>query len=119
MTTATIDHRASAAAARFLTRKGYDVIETNKSMVIAAQDEVLVFARVLFHTAVEKGFPEGNTATRQELETAATTWLANSPDDYVDHPVRFDVIAMIELSPDRAFIRHNVNAFADSSVSEV
>lgn len=66
----------------------------------------------------DKGFPEENTATRQEMEAAATTWLVNSPNDYVDYCVRFDVIAIIALSPDRAFIRHHVNAFADFSASE-
>lgn len=119
MTTSNITHVTTAAATRFLTRRGYDIIEVNEGMIVATYDRELIFARVLFRNAADKGFPKENVTTRQEVELAAATWLANAPNDYTDYPVRFDVVAIIILSSERAFLRHNINAFESSDASEV
>ena len=32
--------------------------------------------------------------------------------DVVDVPVRFDIVSIVAISPDRAMIRHHINAFS-------
>ena len=58
-----------------------------------------------------QGFPE-STATREELEAFAIDWLSSNETECVDCPVRFDAIALILVSPDRAMIRHHINAMS-------
>ena len=79
--------------------------------IIAKEDNAIVFVTVKSRKAKDKGFPE-STATREELEAFAIDWLSSNETECVDCPVRFDVIALILVSPDRAMIRHHINAMS-------
>ena len=111
--------RAFEASEMFLIRRGYEIIERTWKAhdgegpvgIIAKEDNAIVFVTVKSRKAKDKGFPE-STATREELEAFAIDWLSSNETECVDCPVRFDVIALILVSPDRAMIRHHINAIS-------
>lgn len=111
--------RAFEASEMFLIRRGYEIIERTWKVndgegpvgIIAKEDNAIVFVTVKSRKAKDKGFPE-STATREELEAFAIDWLSSNETECVDCPVRFDVIALILVSPDRAMIRHHINAMS-------
>lgn len=107
-----LQEKAVKAAARFIERKGYELLETGWTSpegtridLIASDEDTLVFIDV---TATEYG--EGGKVKRGDLEIAAASWLAgNTPDGEMQ--VRFDIIDMLVVSADRALLRHHINAF--------
>ena len=111
--------RAFEASEMFLIRRGYEIIERTWKAndgegpvgIIAKEDHAIVFVTVKSRKAKDKGFPE-STATREELEAFAIDWLSSNETECVDCPVRFDAIALILVSPDRAMIRHHINAMS-------
>ena len=107
-----LQEKAVKAAARFIERKGYELLETGWTSpegtridLIASDEDTLVFIDV---TATEYG--EGGKVKRGDLEIAAASWLmGNTPDGEMQ--VRFDIIDMLVVSADRALLRHHINAF--------
>lgn len=115
---ADLGRRGEEAAARFLDRRGYDIVERNwtckagEADIIARDGEALVFVEVKTRSSAEKGFPAEavNAAKRRRYERIAALFLQDY--DVVDVPVRFDVVSIMVVAPDRALIRHHINAFA-------
>lgn len=113
-----LGRRGEEAAARFLYRRGYEIVARNwtcavgEADIIARDGPSLVFVEVKTRTDCQKGFPsEAVTPTKREkYEKIACLFLAEY--DVVDIPVRFDVVSIVVVAPDRAFIRHNIDAFA-------
>lgn len=113
-----LGRRGEAAAARFLERRGYDIIERNwvcaagEADIIARDGEALVFVEVKTRSNTEKGLPSEavNANKRRRYERIAALFLMGY--DVVDVPVRFDVVSIVVVPPDRAFIRHHIDAFA-------
>lgn len=111
--------RAFEASEMFLIRRGYEIIERTWETddgegpvgIVAKDENAIVFVTVKSRKAKDKGFPE-STATREELEAFAIDWLSRNETECVDCPVRFDVIALILINPDRAMIRHHINAMS-------
>ena len=99
-----LKEKAIKAAEKFLERRGYEVVESNwKSEGGNSLDLVASF---------DKGMPEeGSEGSRERREIAAAAWLSEHADDegYVDMPVRFDSIAMMLLSENRALLKHHIN----------
>ena len=112
-----LQEKAVKAAARFIERKGYELLETGWTSpegtqidLIANDEDALVFIDVTATEYGEGGF-EGGKVKRSDLEIAAASWLAgNSPDGEIQ--VRFDIIDMLVVSADRALLRHHINAFS-------
>ena len=108
-----LQEKAVKAAARFIERKGFELLEAGWASpegtlidLIANDDDTPVFIDV---AATEYG--EGGKVKRSDLEIAAASWLAgNSPDGEIQ--VRFDIIDMLVVSTDRALLRHHINAFS-------
>lgn len=109
--------RGEAAAARFLRKRGIEVIETNwtcyagEADIIARDGDVLCFVEVKTRSGVEKGFPSEavDAKKRDRYERIAACYLQTCED--VDLRVRFDVVAILVLSEHRAFLRYHTNAF--------
>lgn len=109
--------RGEAAAARFLRKRGLEIIETNwtcyagEADIIARDGDVLCFVEVKTRTGVEKGFPSEavDAKKRDRYERIAACYLQTCED--VDLRVRFDVVAILVLSEHRAFLRYHTNAF--------
>ncbi len=110
--------RGEEAAARFLDRRGYEILERNwtcfagEADIIARDEDTLVFVEVKTRKDCEHGFPSEavTTAKKEKYEKIALAYLS----DYepTDFPVRFDVIAIVVMGPDKAMIRHQINAFS-------
>lgn len=111
-----LDNRGRAAAARFLDRRGYDVIEVDWTCaagcadIIAMDGDAIVFVEVLVRHSEDMEMSEERTGEkdRSRRERVAAMYLAGV--DTVDVRVRFDVVAIVVLAPDRAMIRHHINA---------
>ena len=104
-------------AACFLTRRGYDIIHRNwkckagEADIIARDNETLVFVEVKSRRDCDKGMPaEAVTREKQErYERIAASYLAVT--DVLDVRVRFDIVSILIIPPDRALVRHNIDAF--------
>lgn len=112
-----LGRRGEAAAARYLEHIGYEIVERNweckygEADIVAYDEETLVFVEVKTRTSIKKGFPSEAVTPekRHRYEQIAACYLADCHE--CDFPVRFDVIGLLVVSPDRAMIKHTVNAF--------
>ena len=112
-----LGRRGEEASVRYLELMGYEILERNwecpagEADIIALDFDELVFIEVKTRTSFEKGFPSEavNSKKRDRYERIAAWYLHDS--DFVNVHVRFDVMALVVLSPDRAFLRHYKNAF--------
>ena len=113
-----LGRRGEDAAARFLHKRGYDIVERNWSCfageadIVARDGDTLVFVEVKTRANCEKGFP-AEAVTRQKRERYEKIALAYLQDHEVaDLTIRFDVVAIVVIATDRALIRHHINAFS-------
>ena len=109
--------RGEDAAARYLCKLGYDILERNwkcpagEADIIARDGDTIVFIEVKTRTGISKGFPaEAVNAEKRSRYEKIAAWYLSDCDD-VDVPVRFDVVALLVVSSSRAFMKHYVNAF--------
>lgn len=113
--------RANEASKRFLSARGYEILDEAYSceagtIDFVAEDEgTVVFVEVNARKDSTKGFPtESKSETkRKRLEMIAIDWLGTRGD--AGKSVRFDVIALVVLGEDRALIRHHINALGAAS----
>lgn len=117
-TAVTLDTKGLKAAARFLERQDYGIVERNWECksgsvdLIAKTDNTLVFVEVKTRTNENSGLPVEDTSSdrRSRWEKIAIAYLANS--DFNDVAIRFDAVSILVVSEDRAFLRHHINAFS-------
>lgn len=109
--------RGERAAARFLERRGYEILERNwrcsagEIDIVAHDCSALVFVEVKTRTSIDAGLPEEavDAEKRRRYEVLAAHYLHDH--DIDETPVRFDVVALLVVAPDRALVRHHINAF--------
>lgn len=109
--------RGEEAAACFLERREYEILDRNwkciagEADIVALQNDTLCFIEVKTRKDAQKGFPSEavDTRKRSRYERIAACYLKDH--DYADVRVRFDIIAILVLGEDRAFLRHHLNAF--------
>lgn len=109
--------RGEEAAACFLERREYEILDRNwkciagEADIVALQDDTLCFIEVKTRKDAQKGFPSEavDTRKRSRYERIAACYLKDH--DYADVRVCFDIIAILVLGEDRAFLRHHLNAF--------
>lgn len=112
-----LGRRGERAAEKFLVRRGYDVVARNwtcpagEADLVVRDESSIVFVEVKTRTSVEKGLPEEAVGRekRSKYERIAAFFLSDYP--YTDMFVRFDVISILVMHEDRAFVRHHINAF--------
>ena len=80
-------------------------------VIIARDDDAVVFVEVKTRRNCDKGMPsEAVTPEKRErYERIALEYLANC--GIVDVPIRFDIVSIVIIAPDRAVVRHHINAF--------
>lgn len=113
-----LGRRGEDAAARYLFSRGYDILERNwtcfagEADIIARDESALVFVEVKTRSGCEKGFPAEavNAEKRERYEKIALAFLSEY--DVADISVRFDVVSIVVIAPDRALIRHQIDAFS-------
>ena len=107
-----LGRRGEEAAAKFLHRHGYDVVERNwtcaagEADIIARVGEVLVFVEVKTRRGVSYGFPAEAVDEAKRERYLAERRLG-------EVPLRFDVVSIV-VSDRRAVVRHHINAFEAS-----
>lgn len=112
-----LGRRGEEAAAKFLQRRGFELLERNwkciagEADIIALCEDTLCFVEVKTRSDVQKGFPSEavNARKRDRYERIAACYLKEHVHD--DLRVRFDVISILVLNNDRAFLRYHTNAF--------
>ena len=114
------NERARAAAERFLTHRGYDILETpwvapngkDKFDIVAEEGDTLVFVDVFAREGACE-FPD-ERMERQHAEGLALQYLANTDQDIADKPIRFDAISLVTLNESRALLRHHIHCLGSS-----
>ncbi len=109
--------RGEEAAARFLVRRGYDILERNwtcyagEADIIARDEDTLIFIEVKTRRDCQKGFPAEAVGRekREKYEKIALAYLHEFEE--VDLAIRFDVISIVVVAEERACIRHHIAAF--------
>lgn len=112
-----LGRKGEDAAARFLVRRGYDIVARNWKCsagevdIVARDERWVVFVEVKTRSSISKGIPEEAVTAdkRRRYEKIAAMFLADY--DVVDVPVRFDVVGVLAIASDRALLRHHINAF--------
>jgi putative endonuclease len=112
-----IGHRGEDAAAAYLERRGMQVIERNwrngrgEIDIVALDADVLVLCEVKTRATASAGTPEEavSAAKRRRLSRLAEAYVATAGLGPCN--VRFDVISIRILGPDRALLRHHRAAF--------
>lgn len=113
-----IQERAIEAAAKFVDRRGYEVLDKAWSAkegisvdLVARDGDTIVFIDVAGREGIEKGLPEEDPAgCRQRMEIAAARWLAEHAEEFADVAIRFDLIVLMVIDESRALLRHHINA---------
>lgn len=114
MKTDSIAAKAQGAAVRFLERRGYEILDQEPEGfgAVARDGDAIVFVDVRVRDGARCGFGDGSI-DREGFELAAAAWLAAHRDAGVDMPVRLDVLSLLTLGPDRALVRHHINAASE------
>ena len=108
--------KAHQAIRRYLEMKDFEVIRENWAHgqdaidFIARDGDALVFIAAQVSENAGEGFPE-IAHDRNAFERIAAAYLAET--DFVDCVVRLDVISLLVIGSDRAFLKHYVNALSE------
>lgn len=113
-----LGRKGERAAVRFLKNRGFEILETNwvcfagEADIIALDGSTLCFVEVKTRTGVQKGFPSEavNAKKRDRYEKIAVCYLQTYHE--TELYVRFDVISILVLSDNHAFLRLHTNAFS-------
>ena len=121
-----LENRGIKAAKKYLTNRGYEVIETEWEcesgvadiIAIDPESDALVFCEVKTRESVENGFPSESNCSekRDRCERIALSFLAENV--YTDRRIRFDSISLIVMDSNRALLRHHIDAFSGGSLIE-
>lgn len=107
--------KSNQAAAAYLNRRGYEIVEQpweddidSPVSIVAQDEETLVFVSVSARRNSDS-FPQEHV-NEEELEGFAISWLKDNR-DHAACAIRFDHIGLLLISPDRALIKHHINAW--------
>jgi len=116
----TLGLRGEEAAAMFLERRGYEILERNytclagEADIIAFDEEVIHFVEVKTRMSTEKGFPAEavNMAKRKRYERIAEFYLKEHY-HRINISVTFDIISVLVTSNNHAFIKFHRNVLRE------
>lgn len=119
-----LGQRGEDAAAAYLERTGMTVVERNWTCsagevdIVALDEHVLVFCEVKTRKTAAKGSPdEAVTPTKQRrYGRIAASYLQTNRIEPTN--VRFDVISILAIAPDRALLRHHRAAFTIEAATQ-
>jgi putative endonuclease len=112
-----LGERGEEAASAYLERAGYEILERNwrdqagEVDIVALDQQTVVLCEVKTRRSTGKGLPEDaiTAAKRRRYARLAQAYLRHAGLDSSD--VRFDVISLLVVAPDRALLRHHKAAF--------
>lgn len=114
---AELGRKGEDAAARFLERHGYEILERNwtcfagEADIIARDGGYLVFVEVKTRSTGEYGQPSEAVGKdkRKRYRGIAACYVRDH--EFDDLLLRFDVMSILVTSHDRARVIHNIDAF--------
>lgn len=115
---AQLGKRGEDAAARFLVRHGYEIAARNwtcaagEADIIARDGSDVVFVEVKTRSSPEKGAPAEAVDARKRSRYGRIATLYLERIGLSEASVRFDIVSVVPLTPDRAKVRHYINAFS-------
>lgn len=108
--------KATSVAAKFLERRGYEVlgteIDTDAGIVdiLAIDDnEDIVLVDVTVSASPSEGHHDSSLSREQREQQAACLMAGELLSDRVDCMVRFDEISLVVVKNNRGFLRHHIN----------
>lgn len=112
-----LGERGEDAAAAYLERAGMTVVERNWRVpagevdIVALEGETLVLCEVKTRKTAAKGTPEEavTPAKQRKYRKLAAAYVQQAGISSVS--VRFDVVTLLVIAPDRALLRHHRAAF--------
>ena len=118
-----LKNRAIQAAEKFVTARGYEILESEDGTreeelrynLVAKDEDTVVFITVKAR-ANGDSLPE-EACDRKALEADATRWLKEHASELDnDVRIRFDAISMLVIGEDRALVRHHINCLGDGNL---
>lgn len=109
--------RGEDAAAAFLERRGYTIVERNWTCkagevdIVALDGTDIVFVEVKTRASESCGTPEEAVDERKQRQLRALAPIYLSSNGLADVSVRFDVVGIRYLGDERALLRHHRAAF--------
>ncbi|MCL2808410.1 MAG: YraN family protein [Coriobacteriia bacterium] len=118
ITAETLETRSQTMAEHFLNEKGYRIVERDwcikqgSSGLVAEDDDTLVFIQVLSRESDDGKLPEEKPArrSRASFELSAAKYLSRN--NRQSSRVRFDIISLLLLGKNQAFLRHHIDALS-------
>jgi len=112
-----LGERGEDAAAAYLERAGFTIVERNwrcsagEIDIIAMDGETVVLCEVKTRRSTSKGSPSDavTPAKRQRYARLASAYVQEA--GLPETEIRFDVIAILVIAEDRALLRHHRGAF--------
>lgn len=112
-----LGERGEDAAAAYLERAGFTIVERNwrcsagEIDIIALDGEAVVLCEVKTRRSTSKGSPSDavTPAKRQRYARLASAYVQEA--GLSETQIRFDVIAILVVAEDRALLRHHRGAF--------
>lgn len=116
-----LGERGEDAAAAYLERAGMTVVERNwrcqhgEIDIVALDGEAVVLVEVKTRRTTSKGTPEDSVtpAKQRRYKRLAEAYLQHA--GTIEAQLRFDVISILVVGPDRALLRHHRSAFVCES----
>jgi len=113
-----LGRKGEAAAARYLEKNGYEIVEYNYSVfgsevdLIARKDETLCFVEVKTRGTDKYGLPEEFVDERKRRKIIRAAKVFTGRKEYEDFYVRFDIISVLHKIDD-VEINHIEHAFQE------
>jgi putative endonuclease len=91
---------AEDAAAKFLSKKGYLILDRNRRLgrgeldIVASLADILAFVEVKGHQQRTASIEAMHQEKQQRMVSAAQTWLGQHP-EFANHQCRFDLIVVL------------------------
>lgn len=110
--------RGEDAAAAYLERSGMTLLQRNwrckagEIDIVALDGDTLVLVEVKTRKGIRRGSPEDAVTPTKQRRIARLAAMYAAACAQTERTVRFDVITLLVLAPDRALLRHHRAAFA-------
>ncbi len=117
-----LGRRGERAAVRFLEAKDYEILDVNwacfagEADIVCLDGDTLCFVEVKTRRGTTTGFPEEAITSRKRARYEKIAGCYLKEHDFIDLRVRFDVISIMVIAENRAFLRMHINAFGDGSL---
>lgn len=112
--------KGQESAKKFLILRGYEILEEGYEFgdgdaidIVCTDGDAIVFCDVRTRTGESKGFPtDVCSKKRRERFEQAFIRYAKEHEELENMAFRADVISLLVISPDKALIRHAINALS-------